>query len=96
MAAPAVFETRGVAANSDHLVGALAVTTAVIAMAEVVRAGRFLNVLFGVWLIVAPWLFSSSAGARVNDVITGAAVILLSFRRGIVHERYGTWDRYIV
>ncbi len=97
MAAPAVFETSGVAADSDHLVGALAITTAVIAMAEVVRAGRFLNVLFGVWLIVAPWLFSgASAGARVNDVITGVAVILLSFRRGMVHERYGTWDRYIV
>jgi len=97
MAAPAVFDTSGVAADSDHLVGALTVTTAVIAMAEVVRAGRFLNVLFCVWLIVAPWLFSSaSAGARVNDVITGVAVILISFRRGIVRDRYGTWDRYIV
>lgn len=97
MAAPAVFGTSVVAADSDHLVGALAVTTAVIAMAEVVRAGRFLNVLFGVWLIVAAWLFSgASAGARVNDAITGVAVILLSFRRGMVRERYGTWDRYIV
>jgi len=97
MAAPAVFQTRGVAADSDHLVGALAITTAIIAMAEVVRAGRFLNVLFGVWLIVAPWLFSgASAGARVNDVIAGVALILLSFPRGTVRERYGTWNRYIV
>jgi hypothetical protein len=96
MAAPAVFQTRGVAADSDHLVGALAITTAVIAMAEVVRAGRFLNVLFGVWLIVAPWLLSgASACARINDMIASVALILLSFPRGIVRERYGSWDRYI-
>jgi len=97
MTAPAVFGTGGVAADSDHLVGALTVTVAVITMAEVVRAGRFLNVVFGIWLIVAPWLISgASADARVNDMITGVAVILLSFGRGTVDERYGTWDRYIV
>ena len=36
------------ASDSDHLVGALVVTFAVIAMAEVGRPLRFLNVLFGV------------------------------------------------
>jgi hypothetical protein len=97
MAVPAVFHTTGAAADSDHIVGAFAVTTAVISMAEVVRAARYLNVLFGVWLIVAPWLLSgSSAGARVNNVITGVALVLLTFPRGEVHERYGNWDRYVV
>src|SRR5207237_5667295 len=38
MFAPPVFHTQGAAADSDHLVGALVVTFAVIACAEVVRA----------------------------------------------------------
>ena len=47
MFSPAVFGTQGSAANSDHLAGALVVTVAVIATAEVARAGRFINALFG-------------------------------------------------
>ncbi len=47
MFAPSVFATQGRAADSDHLVGALVVTFAVIAMAEVTRAARLINILFG-------------------------------------------------
>ncbi|MGH7450355.1 MAG: SPW repeat domain-containing protein, partial [bacterium] len=94
--APAIFGTEGNAANSDRLVGALIVTVAVIAMAEVVRAGRFLNVLFGAWIIVAPWLLNGAAtSAKWNGVITGAVLILLSLRRGQIREPYGSWGRYI-
>jgi hypothetical protein len=41
------FGTAGAMANSDHLVGALVITVAVCAMAEVARPLRFINVLFG-------------------------------------------------
>jgi hypothetical protein len=61
MAAPAVFGMQGTAADSNHLLGALIVTTAVIAMAEVARTGRFLNGLFGLWIMAAPWLLSGTA-----------------------------------
>lgn len=94
---PSIFGTQGRAADSDHLVGALIITFAVIALAEVTRAVRFLNVLLGAWVIAAPWLLSGVlAGARWNDVIVGALVILVSFPRGTVQERYGSWDRYVV
>lgn len=97
MFAPAVFGTQGKAADSDHLVGALVVTVAVIAAAEVVRAGRFINALFGAWIALAPWLLSgASAGAKWNDVMIGAILILISLPRGKVRERYGSWDRGIV
>ena len=56
MFSPAVFGTQAGAADSDHLIGALIAAVAVIVMAEVIRAGRFLNVLFGAWIIAAPWL----------------------------------------
>jgi hypothetical protein len=47
MFSPSVFGTQAAAADNEHLVGALLVTIAVISMAEVVRAGRFLNLLLG-------------------------------------------------
>ena len=52
------FNTVGRTADNDHLFGALVRTVAVIVMAEVIRAGRFLNVLFGAWIIAAPWLLT--------------------------------------
>ena len=73
---------------SDHLVGALIVTAAVIALADVGRAARFINILFGALVIIAPWLLSgATASARWNDLIAGALVILLSFPRGKIGER---------
>lgn len=96
MFSPAVFGTQAGAADSDHLVGALIVTVAVIVMAEVIRAGRFLNVLLGAWIIAAPWLLSgASANARWNDLLMGALAIVLSLPRGSVRERYAGWDRMI-
>ena len=96
MAAPAVFGTIGRIAHSDHLAGALVVTVAMIALAEVGRAVRFINVLFGVWFIGAPWVLGgATAGSAANNVIAGAVLILLSLPRGPIDERYGQWQRVI-
>ncbi len=85
-------------ADSDHLVGALVVTTAVIAMAEVTRAARFLNLLFAAWLVAAPWLLDGAGGvAAAHSVIAGIVLAGLSLPRGrLSGERYGGWDRYVV
>ena len=97
MSAPGVLNTTGHAADSDHLVGALIVTWSVIAFGEIARPIRFLNIPFGLWLIAAPWLLSGDTDAsRWNDVIVGAAVILLSLRRGRIREQFGGWNRYLV
>jgi len=97
MFAPDVFGTTGRAADSDHLVGALLLTIAVIATAEVIRAVRYVNVLLGAWVIAAPWLLGGMPGdARWAAVIAGAAIVLLALPRGTVRERYAGWDRYIV
>jgi uncharacterized membrane protein len=96
MLTPSVLGTTGAAADSNHLVGALIVTTTVIALADVGRAARFLNILFGAWVIAAPWILSGATPAsRWSDAIVAALVILLSLRRGPVGERYGTWERFI-
>ena len=96
MFAPSALGNTGRSADSDHLIGALIITFAVIAMAEVARPARFLNVLFGAWLIAAPWALAGESPAGTwNDIIAGAALIALSLRRGRVAERYATWDRFI-
>ena len=94
----AIFGTEGAVANSDHLVGALIFTVAVCAMAEVARPLRFINVLFGLWLIGAPWLLTgATAGATWSDIVTGFLVIGLSLPRGSRSaEHYGAWDRFVV
>ena len=96
MFAPATLGSTGLAAHSDHLVGALIVTVAVIAMADVGRASRFLNVLLGAWVVAAPWLLGGATTASTwSDLAAGAGVILLSLPRGRVGERYGSWQRFI-
>ena len=93
-----IFGTSGMVANNDHLVGALMITVAVCAMAEVARPLRFLNILLGLWLVTAPWLFSgATVGPAWNDVIVGTLVVIASLRRGTrSEEHYGAWDRFIV
>jgi hypothetical protein len=97
MFSPAIFGTLGSAANSDHLIGALIITVAVSAMAEVARPLRFINLLFGLWLIAAPWLLAGAPqGATWNDIIAGILVVGLSLPRGRrSNEHYGAWDRYV-
>jgi hypothetical protein len=96
LAAPAVLGAHGPSADSDHVAGALVLTVAATALAEVTRVARFLNVLCGAWLVLAPWVLSGdSAAARWDDVIVGIALILLSLPRGPVRERYGNWDWYV-
>jgi hypothetical protein len=97
MAAPAVLGSTGAAADSSRVVGALIVTTAVIAMAEVGRALRFLNALLALWVITAPWILSGATTAATwNNAVVGALVLLLSLPRGTIRERYGSWSRYVV
>ncbi len=96
MFAPSVFNSNARAADSDHLVGALIVTFAVIAMAEVGRIVRFINILFGAWLMIAPLVLNGYNGfAGWNSAIIGLAVILFSWRRGAIRGQYGSWNFYI-
>ncbi|GAB1581130.1 NAD-dependent epimerase/dehydratase family protein [Phyllobacterium phragmitis] len=93
-----IFGTEGAIANSDHLMGAMIITVAICAMAEVARSLRFINVLFGIWLLAAPWLLAGeTAGATWNNVIAGLLIIALSLPRGKrSEEHYGAWDRFVV
>lgn len=93
-----LFGTEAPMAHSDHMVGALIFTVSVMAMAEVGRPLRFINVLFGLWLVAAPWILGGAALIGTLAVtIAGIAVIALSLPRGKRSQNhYGSWDYYIV
>jgi len=92
------FDSVGSMVDSDHLVGLLVLTFSIIALAEVGRATRFINIPFGIWLIAAPWLLDGVATplATWNSVISGVLLIVLALPRGKIKDSYAGWDRYIV
>ena len=93
-----VLGTDGAMANSDHVVGALVITVAIIATAEVARALRFVNVGLGLWLCVAPFVLHGGNGlSTAVSIAIGAALVALSLPRGRrSEEHYAGWDRLIV
>ena len=98
MAAPEVMglPIKADAADVNHLGGALIVVMAVVSMGEVVRTGRYLNVLFGLAVAIWPWFLSdSNLALNISSAVSGLLVAGLSIPRGTVKESYGLWDRYV-
>lgn len=55
-----LFDTEGAMADSDPRTGALVFTFSIAAFSEVARPLRTINMLFGVWLVIAPWVLDGS------------------------------------
>ena len=92
----AIFGTEGAMANSDHLVGSLVFTFSIAAYAETVRPLRAVNILFGAWLMVAPWVLDGAQPpAALASVIVGVLLIVLAVPRGPVARSYAGWDKYL-
>jgi uncharacterized membrane protein len=97
MFAPYLFSIQKPMADQFTTLGALVVTFTVIAMAEVGRTIRFLNIAFAVWLIAASIILKDSSGNALWIAITsGVLLIGLSFPKGKIRESYGAFDRYII
>lgn len=93
-----VLGTSGAMANGDHVVGSLTLTVAIIATAEVARPLRFINVLFGIWLVAAPWVLDGATTISATvSVGLGLALVGFSLPRGRrSKEHYGGWDRFVI
>ncbi|MDF1726488.1 MAG: NAD-dependent epimerase/dehydratase family protein [Sulfitobacter sp.] len=89
--------TEGQLANADHLIGALAVTVAVTATAELGRVVRFLNVPLGLAACLTPLMLEGGGLLQVIfGVLAGAALIIGSIPRGKIGNRYGAAQRIIL
>ncbi|HEY1377740.1 MAG TPA: SPW repeat protein [Gemmataceae bacterium] len=79
------------------VLGILVAIAGVVAAQSFSAAASWWNVAFGVWLIISPWLlrFADVRGAMTNNVICGAAVLILGLiaaltRASTVNRPLGT------
>lgn len=89
-------DTSQAMANADHLIGSLALTVIVTAMAESGRAARFALIPLGAALFVTPFMYETSLIGMASSFICGFIFIAFSFRRGKIHNAYGLWDKAVV
>lgn len=90
MAAPGVLGYSGIAADNNHIVGPVIASFAMISWWECTRQVRLWNIPLGAWLILAPWVLDyDDRQILINDSISGAVIILLSFVKGKVEGLYG-------
>ena len=96
MFAPTLFNTQGAASDGLHLLGALIVTFAIVAMSQVARPLRFMNTIFGGILAVVVWfLEGGNLFYQVNATVTGLFLVYFSWGLGKIKDRYGSYDRII-
>ncbi len=98
MASPQILHITALGADSDYISGALIVVLSFICMAEVIRPGRLLIGLIGVWLIVAIWVLPvpEISHRQWSNLVAGILLILLSLGKGKIKEKYGSIDRYLI
>ncbi|PSJ16258.1 vitamin K epoxide reductase family protein [Nitrosomonas supralitoralis] len=83
-------------ANADHLIGSLVLTVAVTALAESGRSFRYLIIPLGAALLFTPFIYDVEFIALIFSIGCGLLLIGLSLPRGIIHNSYGKWNRFIV
>ncbi len=91
MLAPAVlgYDNGGAAAMNDRIVGPVVATLATVAIWEVTRSLRWVNVVLGLWLIVGVWVIGGETVAAINSTATGVGIVALSVMQRWRVVRYG-------
>jgi hypothetical protein len=75
----------------------LVVTWAVVGFGEVTRPVRLLNILFGLWIAISPWVLTGAPPvSRWTDILVGLLLVALSLRRGRLEEQFGGWNRFLI
>jgi hypothetical protein len=96
MARPDILPAAGMTSNCDHLLGAMVVTVAAVATAEVTRIARFANVLLGIALIAVAIIFARDLPIIFgSEFVSGMLLIFVSLPKGRIVERYASWDKYV-
>jgi hypothetical protein len=92
MAAPAVLDYADPARANDRIIGPIVASIAIIAVWEIGRPLRWVNVILGAWLLIAPWLLGHPPDARWNSLAAGALILALSLAKGKhTHQVGGGW-----
>ena len=93
MASPAVLDYANPARANDRIIGPIVASMAIIAIWEISRPLRWVNVILGAWLMIAPWLLGHPPEARWNSLAAGALVLAFSLVKGKrTHQVGGGWS----
>jgi len=84
--------TQGGLADAHHLIGALAITVAISACAEVARPVRWLNLPLGLALVLASFALEAGAWTQAISAACGLALAALAVPQGRLVNRYGDPD----
>jgi hypothetical protein len=96
MARPDILPFDDKTALCDHLIGALIVTAAALATAEVTRTARLTNVFIGFVLVISGFVLALHAPVILaSEVICGVVLSIVSIPKGEILERYAGWHKYI-
>jgi hypothetical protein len=93
-AAPTILGYVGQARTNHRIVGPLAVSCAVIALWEVTRPMRWGNLVLGLWLLIAPWVFTYTGEALLNSTLVGLLLTVFSLIHGQSEPQHvgGGWS----
>lgn len=93
MASPAVLAYADPARANDRLIGPIVASLAIIAMWEIARPLRWINVVLGGWLLIAPWVLGHAPDPRWNSLAAGTLVLGFSLVKGRrTHQTGGGWS----
>lgn|SRR5688500_4133006 len=93
MASPAVLSYADLARANDRIIGPIVASMAMIAIWEISRPLRWVNVILGAWLLIAPWLLGYRLDARWNSLAAGALILAFSLVKGKrTHKVGGGWS----
>lgn len=96
MTAPAVLGYTGTPASNDRIVGPIAISVAIIAMWEVVRGVRLVNVVLGAWLAAAAFVLGYPTAGMVSAALSGVTLLVTSVPETGTKHRYGGGWRSLV
>lgn len=83
-------------AHLNHLLGSLVIVFSVIAMAEILRVCRYINIFLGIAIAFIPFFLKDGTHLMyANNLFFGCIIAALAFPRGMKIEKYGLWDKYI-
>jgi len=93
MASPTILNYTDPARANDQLIGPIVASLAIIAIWEIARPLRWINVALGGWLLIAPWVLGYAPDARWNSLTAGAIVFGFSLVKGTrTHQIGGGWS----
>jgi hypothetical protein len=96
MFAPTYMIVNRYLSPSDYIAGALVATFSFIAMAEVLRIVRFLNMLIGIFVLIYSLLFFTTPNSQpIFHIVWSFILIAVSIPKGRIKESYGSWNRFI-